>query len=423
MEKNTNKIFALVDCNSFFVSCERAFRPDLENKPVVVLSNNDGCVVSRSKEAKDLFIPMGAPYFQYREYMKKNGVEAFSSNFPLYGDLSHRVMDTLHTFTDHMEIYSIDEAFLYLENSPSLFDFVKEIKHTVKQWTRIPVSIGIGPTKVLAKVANFIAKKHSQYQGIFQITPENADDFLQDISVESIWGIGRKLAPFLRENKITTALELKNSSDAWIKKNLKLNGVRLVSELRGISCLPIDEINPPKKGIMSTRSFGKAITSYQDLKEAIITYTSRAAEKLRQEKEQAGYISIFIRTNNFNKDPKYSGSRGMPLPVATSYTPALIKAAIQLLDEVYQEGFRYSKAGVGLMNLTPEGEWQQNFFQTDEHREKRKKIMASVDAMNRKFGKDTLQYLGSGLKKNWKMKSDFHSPCFTTRIGEIPCVR
>lgn len=414
-------MFALIDCNSFFASCERVFRPDLQNKPVVVLSNNDGCVVSRSKEAKDLFIPMGAPYFQYREYMKKNDVHVFSSNFSLYGELSHRVMETIQMLCEHVEVYSVDEAFISVENMVDLETELQHIKKTIWQWTRIPVSIGVGSTKTLAKVANHVAKKNPEYNGVCILHKNEIESTLKNFPVREVWGIGRSIGTFLQEQKIQTAWELVQARPAWIQKHLKLLEKRIVSELLGTACLSLEHIHEPKKGIMCTRSFGTPITNFTTLKEAVLTYTSRAAEKLRQEKEHASYISVFIRTNSFNKDPKYSASKGMVID-ATSYTPLLVQAAATLLEQIYKDGFRYAKAGVGLLNLTPDQAVQGNLF-VKRDTKKEERMMQSLDLLNHKFGRGTIEFFGAGLEKQWKMKSERISPAYLSEIDKVPRVR
>lgn len=416
------QVFALVDCNNFFVSCERAFQPSLEHKPVMVLSSNDGCVISRSKEVKQLGIPMGMPFFKCKDIVKEHGIVVFSSNFSLYGDLSHRVMDTLNQFTDKIEIYSIDEAFLQLDYSSDNEEFCRTIKKIVRQWTRIPVSIGIAPTKVLAKVANHLAKKNDQYGGVVDITDKNIDDILYTVPINDIWGVGRQTTRFLTKNNISTALDLKNAPDTWIKEHLKITGLKIAYELRGISCLPLEELRDPKKGIMCTRSFGKAVTSLDQLVEAVATYTERAAEKLREEHRLATYLSVYIRTNYFNQDKKYSIGKGVELPVATSFTPDLVREALQILKSIYKEGFRYAKAGVFLTGLVPETSIQQNLFvRTDTF--KQKKLMESVDALNQRFGKETLTYAGAGISKEWSVKKEFISKKFTTSLKDLPWVK
>ncbi len=417
-----SKVFALVDCNSFYVSCERVFRPDLQNKPVVVLSNNDGCVISRSKEAKNLGIPMGAPYFKYKEEIQKNNIHVFSSNYELYGDMSGRVMETLHEFSNEIEEYSIDEAFLHLSGDAKNQEFGQEIRKRVWKWTRIPVSVGIAPTKVLAKIANHIAKKESKWKGVFDITNKNIDDYLNVTPIGEVWGIGWQYSRFLTKNGIDTALAFKNAPESWVKKNMKIIGIRLQQELRGISCLPLETVREPKKGIICSRSFGHAVTSLKDLREAVIYYTTRAAEKLRQEKQIASYLYVSIRTNRFNSDPKYSGGIGTKISLSTSSTPLLTKQALLLLEKIYIEGFKYWKAGVSFSGLTAKSNVQQNLFESVDT-SKHERLMQAVDKMNTKMGKNTLMFGSTPNKHNWQMKREHVSPEYTTKVQEVPVVR
>lgn len=418
-----SKVFALVDCNNFFVSCERVFQPGLNGKPVVVLSSNDGCVISRSQEAKDLGIPMGIPYFKWRDLMVKDNVRVFSSNFELYGDLSDRVMQSLQHFTDDIEIYSIDEAFLHFDEQVCTVDFAKEIRETVIQWTKIPISVGIAPTKTLAKVANHIAKKQKQYGGAFKITMDTIDECLSALPVGEVWGIGRASTMFLTRNRVKTALEFKNCSDAWIKKNLTSRGLQIAYELRGQSCFDSDDAPSPKKGIICSRSFGQAVTGLNELKEAVTTFTTKAAEKLRQEKEVAAYLYVYIRTNVHNQDAKYSASEGCQLPLATSFTPELINQAMMLLERIYKKGFRYWKAGVGLSHLIPETQVQHNLFFKSLPSPKKKSLMKTVDALNLRYGDTTVHYAGSGFKRAWQVKKEHISKRFTTSLKELPTAK
>ncbi len=413
--------FALIDCNNFFVSCERAFRPDLENKPVVVLSNNDGCVVSRSQEVKGLGIPMGAPYFKCRDIIEKYGITVFSSNFELYGDMSDRVMTTLDTFADDVEFYSIDEAFVQLPDSTAEA-FAHTIRSTIRQWTRIPVSVGIGPTKVLAKLASHIAKQNPALNGVFTISKNTPDSYLAELPVGEIWGIGRKSVELLNKNRITTALDFKNTPDDWVRKKLSITGLYILNELRGIPCFKLDDNPAPKKGITCSRSFGTPVTQLAELEEAVATYTARAVEKLRSEHETAGYIRVYIRTNYFNLDSKYIAGKGVTLPVRTAFTPHLIKEALMLLKHIYKEGFRYYKAGVSLSDLGPEGTTQQNLF-VHHDAQKEKRLMQGVDLLNTRYGADTVRYAAMGTDHRWHMKRDHVSPHYTTSFNDLPLVR
>ncbi len=365
---------------------------------------------------------MGAPYFKYKDIIQKNNVKVFSSNFSLYGDISQRVMTTLEQFTDEIEVYSIDEAFLKFTGDQGNEVVGQKIRQTVRQWTRIPVSIGIAKTKVLAKVANHMAKKYPQFNGVCDITNEDVSFILHDLPVEELWGIGRKSTKKLKALGVTTAGQLIEQPDTWIRKHLSITGLHIAYELRGIPCFKLDDNPEPKKGIMCTRSFGKAVTSKDELKQAVATYTERAAEKMRADGLVTSYFYIYIRTNRFNLDKKYIGSKGFHLPVASSYTPYLVSKAMELVDAVYRDGYRYYKAGVCCVGLLPESTVQQNLF-TPVAFEKNNNLMKAVDRVNRHFGKDTLFIAGSGIKKEWSMLSDHKSQRFTTAIKEVPIVK
>ncbi len=415
-----SKIYALMDCNNFFVSCERVFQPALEKVPVVVLSSNDGCVISRSQEAKDLGVPMGIPYFKWKDLLEKDKVKVFSSNFELYGDISDRVMQILHHFSDEVEVYSIDEAFLQFEKNAITLEELQRMRKTVRQWTRIPISIGIGPTKVLAKLANHIAKKQKQHNGVYEITPDRIDEHLENVSVGEVWGIGRASAFALQKEGIKTALQFKNAPDHWIKKNFTVRGLALATELRGRPCFSFDDAPTPKKGLVCSKSFGQAVTTFEELREAIVTYASRAAEKLRNEKERASYIYIFIRSSRFKEEGKFAKSHGIELAEATSFTPTLVKQAVELLKQAYQPGVRYTKAGVGLSHLSPEGTVQPTLFSPARQTTKEKELMIMLDKLNQRHGQDTIMLAGSGIKKKWLSKRQFLSPSFTTSLEDLP---
>jgi DNA polymerase V len=419
------EIFALVDCNNFYVSCERVFNPKLEGKPVVVLSNNDGCVVARSNEAKALGIKMGIPAFKCKDLFKKYKVYVYSSNYALYGDMSQRVMDTLTQFTPHIEIYSIDEAFLQLMGltSVNLVDYARYTKSTVKKWTGIPVSIGIGRTKTLAKVANELAKKNPQYEGVLDITNHpQLDKLLDSVDVADVWGVGRKYTQLLKQHSIYTAFQLKNASDQWIKEHMTIAGLRSVKELRGISCISLEEIPLPKKGIISSRSFGKPVETLKELKEAVAAYVSRAAEKLRAQGSAASFIQVFLTTSLF-KGPQYSNSSSTQLPIPTAYTPELIYYAHQNLKKIFKSGYRYKKAGVMFSGILPEDKIQPNLFRPSYSSDRRKILMRTVDRINTKWGRNTIQFAAAGIKRAWKMRQFRRSPRYTTQWNEIPKVK
>ena len=418
-------VFALIDCNNFYASCERLFRPELEGKPVVVLSNNDGCIIARSNEAKTLGIPMGAPYFKNKSLIEKNGVEVFSSNYALYGDLSQRVMAILQQEEPEVEIYSIDEAFIRLPQmrETNLTVLARSLRTKVKKCVGIPVSIGIGPTKTLAKVANRIAKKKPGLNGVFDLTSHtDMDSLLGRVEVGDIWGIGRRNTEKLHRQGIATALDLKNSNDEWIRKHLSVVGLRTVMELRGTPCIPLDHEPVPRKSVVCSRSFRKPVFSLADLGEAISSYVSVAAEKLRNEELTAGNLHVFVRTNRHRKNlPQYSANLMIPLQQPTSSTPLLIKAALQGLKKIHKKDFAYQKAGVMLTELTSSGMIQQDLFlpQTKDNGA----VMSALDAINSRWGRNTLQYASSGITKPWRMAQDRKSPAYTTSWHELPKVK
>jgi DNA polymerase V len=385
---------ALIDCNNFYVSCERVFNPRLRCKPVVVLSNNDVCVVARSEEAKTLGIPMGAPVFMYEALFKQHNVISFSSNYTLYADMSRRVMATLSQFTPEVEIYSIDEAFLNLSgftnHNPT--EYAKEIKKAVKRVTGIPISVGIGPTKTLAKAANRLAKKNPMCGGCIQYyrTPKDGR-FPVEYQGRGCMGVGIRYANLLHQNWISTALDMKNASDTWVKKHMTVVGLRTVWELRGIPCMDLENMADPRKQIIRSRSFGMSVEDIQELREAVSTHTTRAAEKLRAQESVTPFISVFIETNRFKTDePQYSNSAGRHLPEPTAYTPLLIKYAIAYLERIYRKGYRFIKAGVVLMDIIPEDQIQLNLFVPRRPIARDRALMKAVDTTNIKWGSSTI---------------------------------
>ena len=418
-------MFALVDCNNFYVSCERVFNASLDMQPVVVLSNNDGCVIARSNEAKALGIKMGAPFFLNRELFKKHVVRFFSSNYSLYGDMSCRVMNTLQQFTPDLEIYSIDEAFLSLNGFTDLAHYGQVIRATVKQHTGMPVSIGIAPTKTLAKVANKIAKKDAALQGVLDLTTvEGIDSLLETVAVADIWGVGYRYAAMLQRHGIINACQLKNADDAFIQKHMTIVGLRTVHELRGESFIELEQSPPPKKAIGSSRSFGVPVEDIEELLESVSDYVSRAAEKLRRQNCAASTLQVYLTTNRFKDEPQYANCVSCTLPTPSSYTPELIACAQACLRKIYRKGYRYKKTGILLTGLTPANGLQLNLFA--EHRgnfSNQKAIMRAVDALNERYGRNTVQFASSGINKRWKMLQSYKSPCFTTRWSELPTVK
>ena len=420
----SNRIFALVDCNNFFASCERVFRPDLWDRPIVVLSNNDGNIIARSDESKALGIKMGEPYFKVRTFLKKNGVEVFSSNYTLYGDMSHRIMSVLKHLESAVEVYSIDEAFIFLP-ADKKFDFTdhgQHIKAVVQKWTGMPVSIGFAHTKTLAKIANRIAKKNSQHKGVFDLTTCNdIDAILSRIEVKDIWGIGRQYSKKLNNHGIFTARDLKYSNDKWIRKHLTVMGLRTVWELRGKPCISIEDAPVPKKGIITSKSFSRPVTSLEELKEAVATYISRAAEKLRSQHSIANSLHIFLSTNRFKfNTPQYSNSLSVVLPEPTASTSTLIKHSLHGLKKIYRSGFEYKKAGVMLAEIIPETYRQRNLFERGRND---RKLMDAMDNINTKWGSGTLQYAATGFKKPWMFKREQLSKAYTTQWDQLPVVK
>jgi len=424
-----NKIFALIDCNNFYCSCERAFNPSLKNKPVAVLSNNDGCIVARSDEVKALGIPMGAPFHEYENIIKKEKVVVFSSNYSLYGDMSKRVMDILSTFTPAIEIYSIDEAFLDFTGfrKENLEVIGRDIRETVLKWTGIPVSVGFSLTKTLAKVANRIAKKEKQKGGVFLMLDENAiNDTLPKITTGDIWGIGRKLAPKLESMGIKTAFDLKKQDPHAIRRIFSVVMQRTVMELNGISCIEIEEAAPSKKQILTSRSFGKKISEYKEVEQAVAWHTTRASEKLRQQGLRAGLIIVFITTNPFSKvDVFYQNSFSVQLEKSSKDTGELINYAINALKKIYKKGYFYHKCGVILTVLKRDVPAPATLFnETDPVKEKKSEdLMLSIDNINKKLGKSTVKYAAEGLNQSWKMRSTKKSLCYTTKWEELKRIR
>jgi DNA polymerase V len=413
-------MFALVDCNSFYVSCERVFDPRLRGKPTVVLSNNDGCIISRSSEAKK-FLPMGAPVFQFESVIKKQNIHVFSANFGLYGDMSGRVMTVLSRFTPHLEIYSIDEAFLGLQGfTVEAETYARDIRRAVGRETGIPVSIGIAPTKTLAKVANHFAKDHADTNGVFCLMDkEKINHLLGQLDVREIWGIGREKAELLKRNGIMNALQLKQAPDAWIKKHLSIASLRTVHELRGISCLTLEEAPPSKKAIGISRSFSSPLTELQDLDEALCAYTARATEKLRGQKTVAGYIQVYIETSPFKNEPFYRNAAGSTVTPSTAYTPHLVQIASKLLKGIYREHLKYKKCGVILSHLSAEEADEPFLFEPPYQNSPRQKLMAAVDKHNRETNSGKLFWASEGLGKAWSMKQTLVSKRFTTRWDEL----
>ena len=415
------KVFALVDCNSFYVSCERVFHPAFKNKPVVVLSNNDGCAISRSQEAKDVGIAMGAPIFKCEQLVKQHDVKVFSANFVLYGDMSARVMSTLALFTPNLEIYSIDEAFLSLEGFENLgyLSYGRKIRSAVRERTGIPVSVGIAPTKTLAKVANHIAKDNPRMGGVFCFIDEkDIDQWLEKTPVREIWGIGAEKALFLTRHGINNALQLKKAPDEWIKKHLTILTLRTVMELRGTPSITFEEIQPNKKAIVTSRTFGYEVSALSEMEEAISAYISKAAEKVRLQGSVAGHIQVFIETNPF-KGHYYRNSASVDITPPTAYTPQLVEIAKRLLAKIYKEGYRYKSCGVMLTNFSDQAQVQQDLFAPVYSDSPKQRLMKVMDGYNRTANSGQLFFAAEGAGKPWFMKQSRKSKRFTTRWDEL----
>jgi DNA polymerase V len=421
-------MFALVDSNNFYVSCERVFNPSLNCKPVVVLSNNDGCIIARPNEAKQLGIKMGAPAFKMADQLQKNNVAVFSSNYALYGDLSYRVMSTLGQFTPELEIYSIDEAFLNLAGMPvDLEEYAQRIRLTVLKNIGIPVSVGVGPTKVLAKAANHYAKKVPQNQGICVLDgPEKIKEVLPKFPIDEVWGIGRQYANLLKSLNVNTAWEFMQMQDSWVKQKMTVVGLRVKKELEGISCLGIELIPSAKKAICTSRSFGKSQTDLAPIREAVATFAARCAYKLRKQHTCAGSIMVFIHTNGFKEDePQYAQNFVCKLPVATNSNLELIKYALYGLKAIYREGYRYKKAGVIVLDIVPEDYIQGSLFDKLDSADHQKQadIMRTMDQINAKYGSNTIRIAVQGSGQRWKLRQEKLSPCYTTRWSDIISVK
>ena len=415
-------MFALVDCNNFYASCERVFDPRLERRPIVVLSNNDGCVIARSNEAKALGIAMGEPAFKKEDVYAKHNVAVFSSNFALYGDMSQRVMRTLAQHSAAMEIYSIDEAFLDCSGltADGLDRFGSQLRKTVKQWTGIPVSIGLAPTKTLAKVANHIAKRLPDNSGVCVLNKEETIEYcLKKLPVEKLWGVGRRYALFLRSWGINTAWDLRRMPEGWVKDNMTVVGLRLQKELKGEPCIPLENQPQKKKEICTSRSFGTMVTELDELKQAVSMYATRCAEKLRTQNSCTNLVEVFVHTNPFRPDlPQYKNVRFVRLPVASNSTLSIVQAALRGLRSIYRAGYQYKKAGVIVSGLVPSNTIQYNLFHsTDEDRHMR--LMNAMDTVNDREGRDILRVAEQGFDRRWTLRQERLSPCYTTRWADF----
>ena len=414
-------MIGLADCNNFYASCERVFNPSIRNKPVIVLSNNDGCVIARSNESKLLGIKMGEPAFKIKGLIKKYNITVFSTNFALYGDLSNRVMEILKSEVKSIEVYSIDEAFL------DFSDFINAeraiaIREKVKRWTGIPISIGLASTKTLAKVANHIAKKHTK-NGVFILNNNNLQRILNIFPVEDLWGIGIKYARRLNYAGIYTALQFRDLDTDWIKRNFSINGVRLQDELKGIKHYNIESVLPRKKTICTTRSFGQEIQDYMILKEAISNFANSCATKLRKEESCCSSISVFLTTNRFNtKTSQYCPSIDLYFATPTNDSVEIVSKANCALKLIYKKNYLYKKAGVIVKNIISQAEVQMSLFDTVDRRKKRK-LMCSIDRINMLMGRDKVYLASQGVQKSWTIKKQQLSPCYTTQFSDLLTVK
>lgn len=417
-------VFALIDGNNFYVSCERVFNPALENRPVVVLSNNDGCAVARSPEAKALGIAMGQPWFQVQSMTQSHGLVALSSNYELYADMSNRMMRILADFSPHQEVYSIDECFLNLQGmDTALTALGRRMRQRVAQWIGVPVGIGMGASKTLAKLANHLAKKQPYWQGVCDLTALDesaADQLMAQVDVGDVWGVGRRLKEQLKARGIATALDLKQADPVMIQRQFSVVLARTVRELQGISCLPIESVTAPRQQIIVSRSFGKPVWYLPELRQAITAHMSRAAEKLRTQASAAQMVQVFIRTSPFGPRPFYAQSIALPLAMASDDTRALVKIAQQGLTQIYRAGYDYQKAGVVLMDIQPKGQGaMDDLFHDIQHDQRTDRLMQTLDAINARMGKHKLKLAGEGFAQPWAMKRNRHSPAYTTNIHQL----
>ena len=418
-------MYALVDCNNFYVSCERVFQPQLNGKPVVVLSNNDGCIISRSNEAKALGIPMGAPEFQVRDLIKQHDIRVFSSNYALYGDLSHRVMKILENYTPNVEVYSIDEAFLNFSGMTilDLNVYGAEIQHRILKWLSIPIGIGFAPTKALSKVANKIAKKYPERtQSVYTIdNDEKRIKALKWTKIEDVWGIGRKHAKRLQAKNILNAYQFTQLTDEWVRKEMSVVGLRLKHELQGKPTLDL-EGPKSKKMIATTRSFEKMYTKMEEISERVSTYTASCSEKLRKQNSHCNMIMVFVTSNYHRKDlPQYSRNIVIKTDFPTNSTIELNHYAQIGLKAIFREGYHYKKAGVIVMGITPNSETQLSLFNTSNP--KHQPLMSVIDKMNKSYGTNKIKFASQSLGRQWKMRQERLSPSYTTRIREVITIK
>ena len=422
--------FALVDVNNFYVSCERIFKPTLEKIPIVVLSNNDGCAVARSDEVKALGVKMGTPWFKMKDLAREQGILAFSSNYALYGDMSNRVVQILRDFSPDTEVYSIDESFLRIETVAHLHGGAVAMGHQmrqrIKEWTGLPVCVGVGPSKTLAKFANHLAKKNPEFEGVCDLHVIPRVERLRRMScvaVGEVWGVGGRIARRLSEMSIHTVLDLRNASPKEIRRHFGVVLERTCNELRGISCLALDDVAVPKQQIMSSRSFGRPVHTIEELRESIASYLARAAEKLRQQQSVSAAVYVFIQTNRFSQNEQYQASLTVPLYEPTDNTQTLTAAALAGLEVMYRSGYQYKKAGVMLTLLSDKRAGQRSIFDDVVGTQKSTELMRALDKINGDYGHGTVRSGVSGVDQRWAMRHENRSPRYTTRWDELPIVR
>lgn len=419
-------VFALVDCNNFYASCERIFQPTLEDKPIAILSNNDGCVIARSNEAKALGLPMGAPAHKFASFFRQHNVRVFSSNYPLYGDMSQRVMDVLRQFTPEVEVYSIDEAFLHFEGFQhyDMETYAQQMRKRVHKWTGMPVSIGLGSSKGLAKVANRIAKKFAaKTNGVYVIdSEEKRIKALKWLPIADVWGIGRQHARRLAFNNIETAYDFTQLSDDWVRKHMSVVGLRLKKDLEGTATIPMELVASPKKAIATTRSFEFLIDSYEEMQERISTYATLCAEKLRKQRSNCHAVYVFVRSNPFMPDlPQYRNGTLMAMPFASQSSLTISKYALKGLERIYKNGIQYKKAGVMVTGIVPKNAQQLTLFDKEDARHDA--LMQRIDHLHRKYGPHKIKLANQDLNRTFKMKQAYLSPRYTTNINDIITVR
>lgn len=426
MTKQVTRSIALIDVNNFYVSCERVFNPKLTGKPVVVLSNNDGCAVARSNEVKALGVAMGAPWFKLKDLAKQHGIIGLSSNYALYADMSNRVMSILREYSPDQEVYSIDESFLDLTGfqSRDLVNYGQHMRKRILKWTGLPVCVGIGATKTLSKLANHCAKKRPVFNSVCNfntMSPVELDGLLGQVDVGEIWGVGRKLAPKLQALGFNTVLDLKRANPERLRQQFSVVMEKTIRELNGTVCIELEDISPPKQQILRSRSFGQPVRDYESLAQSITLYMSSAAEKLRRQQSYAGSVHVYIRTSPFKPDdPFYSNGMAIPLPSPTDDTRQLVNVALWTLKQIYKPNYSYAKAGVMLSEIVSVEGVQTDLFSSSLASPKSSALMSAMDSINRKMGKESIKLASEGFTRPWKMKQGNKSPSYTTKWGDIP---